>query len=384
MNTQCIVCQKNIDSPSDLVCCCLCDSNYHLGCAEIVESSRRSARNTQFKCKKCIQHPKNKPKQTTKNDILLSDEQPSSVKQGKQMSQSPKSAPAQPKGTDSLSDTTTDGANHGLLTSELFVKELSIFKTAIMEFVEKKLDSYTQKYESIILENQEIIKSIQFLSEQHDELKQRIIGIEKSQKTVHTDMMEINKHNSVLQNTISLQEEKIDRLEYITQICNIDIRGIPESNTENNIETLKKISNIINYGTTALPLQSEITKIYRLGPKLSEKNPRSIVVSFNNIKSRDDFLNKVKAYKKSTTTSTNKLNTADLGLSQEAKRIYVSEHLTRKGKFLLSQTKKFAKDNDYKHSWSSSGRILLRQTDTSKIITIKNVLDLDRQKCQSL
>lgn len=382
MNTQCIVCEKNIDSPSEFISCSVCNNNYHLNCAEIVENPRRGARNSQWRCKMCPKIVKNNKTKTLFE--VTNEQEPSTVKHAKQTIQTPKSANAQSTGTENLQTPSIDGGNQSLLTSDLFKLELNNFKTAIMNFVEEKFGSYTQKYESIIAQNKEILDSIKFLADQQDHLKKRISDIESSQERVNTDMLELKKQNAVLENTTSHQDDKIDRLEYITQMCNIDIRGIPEANNENIMETLKKISKIINYGDTTIPLQSEINKMYRLGPKLSEKNPRSIIVSFNSIKSRDDFLLKIKEYKKSTTSSSSKLNTADLGLSQEAKRIYVSDHLTQKEKFLLSQTKKFARENNYKYHWTSSGRILLRQTDTSKIITIKNIIDLDREKRQQL
>lgn len=384
MNTECIVCEKNIENPSDFICCGVCGKNYHLICAEITETTRRSARSLPWKCKKCVKNAKNNKTKHTNNDILSNNQQepPSIIKQAKEFTQPPKPELSnQSIDTENLPSENIDGAN-SLLTSQLFIKELTDFKTSIMKFVEDKFVSYANKYEALISQNNEIIKSIQFMADQHEDLRKRINVMEKAQEIVQEELTAQKNHNNILLNTISKQDEKLDKLEYLSQICNIEIRGVPESDIENNTEVVKKISKIINYENT--DVHSVITKIYRLGPKFSDKNPRPIVATFNTITLRDDFLSKFKTYKKSTTSMTNKINTRDLGLSQAAKHIYVSDQLTQKGKFLLSQTKKFARDNNYKYYWSTGGRILLRQTDTSKIISINNIADLDREKRQLL
>lgn len=109
---------------------------------------------------------------------------------------------------------------------------------------------------------------------------------------------------------------------------------------------------------------------------------RSIITTFNNTQSRDAFLDKIKTYIKTSNSNLNQLNTADLGYSQERNRIYISEHLTQRGKFLLAQTKKFASVHHFKYTWVNSGRILLKKTDESNIITIHNVRDFERIKRQ--
>ena len=54
------------------------------------------------------------------------------------------------------------------------------------------------------------------------------------------------------------------------------------------------------------------------------------------------------------------------------KGMYVKENLTSHRYNLLLDTKKFAKENDYKYVWTRNGQILMRKSEEDRVILIKN------------
>lgn len=60
-----------------------------------------------------------------------------------------------------------------------------------MVFVDKKLDIFGQKYESLLLQNNEIIKSLQFITDQQEDLKNRVDAIESSHAKDKSDLIDL-------------------------------------------------------------------------------------------------------------------------------------------------------------------------------------------------
>ena len=56
--------------------------------------------------------------------------------------------------------------------------------------------------------------------------------------------------------------------------------------------------------------------------------------------------------------------------------VFVNEHLTVRNKTLLQETKSFAKMKNFKFVWVNDNRILMRKTENSKILRIRDQTDL--------
>ena len=73
------------------------------------------------------------------------------------------------------------------------------------------------------------------------------------------------------------------------------------------------------------------------------------------------------------------VNAEQLGfeINADVGHINLYDHLTPKIQELLYKGKQFKSTNGYKYCWVKNGRVLLRKTDDSSIITLKTLEDLE-------
>ena len=74
------------------------------------------------------------------------------------------------------------------------------------------------------------------------------------------------------------------------------------------------------------------------------------------------------------------IDTVKMGLSNEKKRVYVNEHLSKETKLLFSRANAIRKEKGWRFIWTDFGVIYLRRSDGSKVIKIKSEGDLDLLK----
>lgn len=202
---------------------------------------------------------------------------------------------------------------------------------------------------------------------------------------------EVIKERDEMKTEIVALTNKVDQVEQDHRDCNVEIKGIPVTPDEDVMTYVKNISNVA--GCNISP--SDISYVRRLqGPRPSPASPPSssqrpdaaaaaadgakpapasqppfIVVRFNNLAKRDEFLQKARQVRP--------LNTASIGISREGEPdpIYINEHLTKQRKILLSKVRQFAKDNGYKYVWLQNGTIRMRKMDKSRVYVINNYQD---------
>ena len=156
---------------------------------------------------------------------------------------------------------------------------------------------------------------------------------------------------------------------------NVEIQGVPACENENveivAMKVLKKVDPRIE--------RHQLGKIRRLrttdaGTNLEKKEGKRmfnpILVTF---KSRDQ---KVKIMKEK-----KKLFNADLN-DIKAERVYINENLSKTSRNLLYLARRFQKEKGWKYAWSSSGTILLRKDEKSKVIVINSVEDIEKLQNQ--
>lgn len=140
---------------------------------------------------------------------------------------------------------------------------------------------------------------------------------------------------------------------------NIVIQGVPRKENEKVEEIVEKIAKTLNVINNA-------DKMYRLGSG-SGNTAAPIKVIFKNADDKKKWM----LAKKS-----KEVTTAVFGLNNNPTPIYINHDLTKQNLILFKAAKQFKKDNNYKYVWINNGKILLRQTDTSKTILIEDESDL--------
>ncbi|XP_013178998.1 PREDICTED: uncharacterized protein LOC106126076 [Papilio xuthus] len=217
------------------------------------------------------------------------------------------------------------------------ITDLKLLKTDIadvkasMEFVQYSVEMLTGKVSALDKEVQELKKS-------KDDL-------------------------SILQRQVSDLRTVAQEQDQRARMNNMEIKGVPMTNSENLFSLVTNIGNLIQCPIT----KDQINYIARV-PSRGNNRIKSIVVSVLNRYQKDDF---VAAARKLTITA------ADLGL-QGGTRIFINDHLTVDNKILLNKAKALAKEKNFAFTWVKGSKIFMRRNPTSPIIAIRTEADLKK------
>lgn len=242
--------------------------------------------------------------------------------------------------------------------------ELKLLSTQVALLPELNASIQTIKTElselkTIKTEMSDIKTSVEFVDHKLDTLSDKIGDIEK--EILHLQKTKHDVDN--LQLRVQKLEQQLKDNEQRSRLNNIEIKGVPVSQSENLFNIMANIGAHIK---CVLP-KEQINYIARV-PMRNDKTNKTIVVAVHSRYVKDEF---VAAAKKCTTTA------ADLGL-QGANRVYVNDHLTLDNKILLNKVKAMTKDRGYAFTWVKRCQIFVRKNPASPVIAIKTESDLKK------
>lgn len=238
-------------------------------------------------------------------------------------------------------------------------KMKEMFSVFTME-QDKKLSVLQTSINDIKLQNNEIVKSLEFLSSRYEELREKVDVLERdrSQNRTYIDSL----------------ENKIEVLERKSRNNSIEIRNVPKlvktESRQNLRDTIKKISSVLSVNVEDV----DIRDIFRVNTRKDKDKP--IVVDFTTTKKREDLLQGLRAFNRINRSS--KLNTTQIGIRGVTEPIYISEYLTFRAKKLHHLARDFAKANKYDFCWTQNGTVLLRKKEGTPTIRIDSESDLPR------
>lgn len=205
----------------------------------------------------------------------------------------------------------------------------------------------------------DIKSSIDFMDRKFEALSDKIVEMERDIQGLQKTKNEVD-HLHLRMEKMELQ---LKENEQRSRLNNVEIKGVPVSNSENLFDIVAKIGAHIK-----CPIPKEQINYIARVPMRNDKLNKTIIVAVHSRYVKEDF---VAAAKKLTTTS------ADLGLKGTS-RVYVNDHLTLDNKILLNKTKSLAKDRGFAFAWVKGCRIFVRKNPTSPVITIKADSDLKK------
>lgn len=226
-------------------------------------------------------------------------------------------------------------------------EELLLEMNKMFSKFEEKQNTQIMTLTSVVQEvkgqNDEIKKSIQFLTEKYDEV---LLTTKKIQENCNN-----NKER------IRLLENKIEILERNLNAASVEFRNIPKlpnESKENLCNTVEKLGSVV-----MLPIEKgSIKNIFRLKPSITGSGAGSIIAEFNSADTKEALIKATKLYRKS-----NQLTTSDLQLSGPRAVIYTSELLTSNAKRLFFKARQLAKEHNFKFCWTAYGKVYLRKAD---------------------
>lgn len=299
----CSKCNTNIFS-EDLLTCCFCKANFHFACGGQTERNFRNMKEVNKAHYKCFDCKfKTSPPKQQPGSDLTSGIHPATI---------------QTASTQQIEAT-------GLMNKAYFEER---FKEMIQSMSNNK--------EELIHVLQEKIMELERKIEQRDEKIQNL-------------------------------EERLELLENRSRICNIEVRGMPETKNEDVVKVIEEIGRTIGVSNIE---PGDIQVAHRVDSRnQAERGKRPIIAHLRSRYLRNIWIQKYREYRKTKANRSQtpaNLTAKDVNGQLPDVNIYLNEHITVERKLLLAQAKSFAKAKDIQYVWIKEGFILMKKNENEK------------------
>lgn len=254
------------------------------------------------------------------------------------------------------------------LLDEKLSASLSVFMNSFRKAIREDVKEMVKSEMDTVIKNitDDFSVTTDFICAEQTSLRTEI---EKNTNTIK----KLESEKSHLQTEVVKLNSRLAGIEKISRSCNIELQAVPERKNENVILLLKKLCDVIK-----VPLEdghiSACRRVAKLNP--ASNRPRNIVVTLSTPRLRDLVLSATHRYNK--THSGLGLTSADLDISGETCKIFVTEHLSPEQKTLHAAARRAAKEVGYKFVWIRYGQIYVRRNESSSAVLIKSMDCLDK------
>lgn len=209
--------------------------------------------------------------------------------------------------------------------------------------------------------NINIENSIAFLTAQNEEMKKKIDHLEEKSKED--------------KNRIHFLEEKLEEMQKTQRKSNFEIKNVPVRKNESKEDLLEIITHLAKNVGCSLNT-ADVSDIYRVRGKKVDAICTSIVVETTSTIKKVEMLKMTKQFNMKQKT---KLSAKHLGFkTAEDTPIFISEHLTPRSSRLYFLARDLAKSKEYRFCWTAYGKIFVRKTESSQIISIINEVQIQQ------
>ena len=168
----------------------------------------------------------------------------------------------------------------------------------------------------------------------------------------------------------------IDDIQLYSYQYNLKLVGMPpDEKTSNTVDLCLKVFSGIgaDVSTSDIDIAHRIPTRNQNGRRRQASQPLSnppIICKFTRRIIRDDVLSKRR--------NSNRLLPTNFGLQSENMRISIFSHLTPGLQELLYLAKSFKEQGSYKYCWAKDTTLFLRKSDSSRVIRLNTVQDLEQ------
>lgn len=348
----------------EVVVCSLCKKGFHYQCVDLTASFYiKNARDLKrsWKCALCVNITKRKGDKATSIAWVPSASPPPATPPSDDVRMEERHLQQPQNSSLSSSDTSPPGNAVTLqqISSLLDVKFESMKSTL--------MDSFTSLIKKQIEDlKDDFTRTTDFLALQQTDFN---VKLEASNNTIQ----ELQRQKNNLQTELTDAQRRLDALEKSSRSLNVEIQLVPDNRNENILSTVKQIISVIQAPVDEANIRC-VRRVAKLNPQSTR--PRNILVTLSTERQRDTFISAFKRYNKN--NRSDPLNTTNLGIPGNKQAIYVMEHLPPYLKSLHAETRKTAKDKNYKYVWIKYGNIYIRKDDTSPAILVKNSTSLSK------
>lgn len=252
--------------------------------------------------------------------------------------------------------------NTGNVSVNLFTTLQESLSTMLKDFEarqDKRLNEIENKMSLITLQNDGIKNT-------NHEIEKSILDVSARIEQVQSIISRMEDDRKQLSNQILKIEEKCEMLKKnFVKTC-IEIRNVPKVKNKFKADLYNYLKNLANTFNLSLECQY-VRDIYRLHNK-KENETSSIVMELCSTCLKTNILEACKFNK----SSSAHLTASNLGLVNNNTRIFISEHLTIKGRRLFYLSKTLKTEKGYAYCWTAGGNVYLRKSEGEPAILIRN------------
>lgn len=214
----------------------------------------------------------------------------------------------------------------------------------------------------------QIIESNNSLRQEINHLKIVIEDYKKITENIIQSNVDLQNENTNLKWKIINVQYNVDSSEQQTLSNNLLISGIEQKDDENINDIIIEIANKLDVTLT----NDDIEFSKRNNKNGNESGlPPDIIINFKNKE------NKIKIMKNKKTKTLNTKMLDSIKNRVEHRAFYINEQLIRSRRYIHKKAREAKKNNYIKYAWVNDGEVYVRKTDTSKIIKLKDISQLD-------
>jgi hypothetical protein len=243
-----------------------------------------------------------------------------------------------------------DSTKEQVITSE---KTSDDAPTSALNVMHEKLDHLIQT-------NKSTEQSLLLLLQEFKTLKADNIKLGEDNIRLLNENLELKNEIQHINKDLSHFESLCDRIDQDLLVKNIEITGVIETENENLIDVIAKISESVG-----IPLNDiDIDSIHRKHGNQTAGLPGNIIVKFSRMQTKNVLMEKTKGRKL--------CNNIIDPLSNNLRPIYINDHLTSRSKYLFFLARKFKREGHVKYAWTNFGKIFIKTDDNSQTILVND------------
>ena len=233
---------------------------------------------------------------------------------------------------------------------------------AKIENIHHDLDPLKASIGDLTKKLKEIETSQQFISSQYDAVVTKVQEVKKQNKDTDNWIQQADKYMDGLSKDNYNIGAKLDELEQYTRRDCLEITGIPIVLDDNPSQLVREMSEAIGVQLA----ENDISVAHRLPPTKKVKD--RLIVKFTRREKRDEVYKKRRQLKSKRTKDlpTVARQPKSSVISQKAE-IHINESLTPYRRRLFGRLLEYKRSHNYKYIWTTNGKLMLRESDSSSI-----------------
>lgn len=209
--------------------------------------------------------------------------------------------------------------------------------------------------------------SVQFMSDKFDDMAKENQEMKKEMEAQQQQNNKNLEQFTVIKKENTEMRLRINSLENMSRLSNLEIHGVPEAQNENTKRIAVSLMKLVhpNICDTDVDNCFRVRKIGGINPN---SRPNPIVVQLQSKQKRMMVISDRKKLAGK--------NFHDIGI--DATRVYINENLTPFSRQLFYRANTLKKSNGWKYIWTRNGSIKMRKDDNTPVLNIEDMQDLEK------